>query len=126
MNIYDRANKDIQQITSNKNGAGTEIKLSTPDGSTTVNIIGIHTKIHLGVDTEGNMVNAKKSHISFSEQLLTTAGYPVRNSKGEVDLNGHLVEVKDSTGITKKYTMQNIFPDEAVGLISCTLEDYDG
>ena len=69
-----------------------------------IEIQGLHTKIHLGVDTDGNMVNAKKAHISFSEDNVLALGFSIRNIKGEVDLRKWKVDVKDSTGIVKKYS----------------------
>lgn len=122
MGLIDQARLDIAQITSNQDDFGVEIKLTAPDS--TINIItGLHTKIHLGVSTDGTLVNSRKAHISFSELNLTN--YPLRNSRGEVDLRNHNLEVKDSTGIVKKYTIQQFFPDETIGLITCIVEDYE-
>lgn len=122
MGLIDQAKADIAQITSNQDDFAVEIKLTAPDG-TVKNTTGLHTKIHLGVSTDGTMVNSRKAHISFSEVNLT--GYPLRNIRGEVDLRNHNMEVKDSTGITKKYTIQQFFPDETIGLIVCIVEDYE-
>jgi len=122
MGLIDQAKEDIAQITSNLDDFGVEIKLTAPDG-TDKTITGLHTKIHLGVSTEGTLVNSRKAHISFSEVNMT--GYPLRNSRGEVDLRNHNMEVKDSTGITKKYTISQFFPDETIGLIVCIVEDYE-
>jgi hypothetical protein len=124
MGLYEQAKKDIEQITSNTNEWAEVITFIAPD-LTTATITGLRSKIHLGVDTDGAMVNSRKTHISFSEKFLTDAGYPVRNDAGEVNIIAHRVNVKDSTGTIKKYVVQNIFPDETVGLIACTLEDFN-
>jgi hypothetical protein len=122
--LIEQIKKDVEQITSNSNDWAVSISFVAPKGEmATIN--GLHTKHHLGVDTDGNMVNSKKAHVSFSEKFLTDAGYPVRNAKQEVDLKGHLVSVKDSTGIVKQYVMLSWFPDETIGLIACILEDYE-
>jgi hypothetical protein len=90
MNLNDRAKADIEQITSNKDsGFGVEMTLTAPD-NTVVTIVGLHTKIHLALDTEGLMVNSKKAHVSFSEKFLTDESYPLRNDNGEVDLRKHV------------------------------------
>lgn len=124
MGLRDQAKQDIEGITSNKeSGFGIDMIFTAPT-SETATITGISSVIHLGVDTDGNMVNAKKAHISFSEKFLIDAGYPVRNAQNQVDLVGHIIQVKDSAQILRKYQMQNIFPNETVGLITCTLEDY--
>ena len=125
MNAYERAKRDIERITGNANGWGAEILMTAPDGITKVKLNGIHAKIHLGVNTEGVAVNSQKAHISISEKFLTDANYPIRNAKGEVDLRDHRFTIKDSTGIKKNYVVNQFFPDETIGLISCILEKYE-
>ena len=124
MNLIDQAKADIEQITSNLNEFAVEIIFTSPTEQTAT-ISGLHTKIHLGVDTDGLAVNSKKSHISFSEKFLIDASYPVRNSSGEVNLRNHRVAVKDSPGNLKNYTVKEIFPDETIGLITCMLDDFE-
>jgi len=119
MGLIDNINADIASITSNLNDFGVSIEMITPNGTATT-INGIHTKHHLGIDTDGNMVNSKKASIAFSETFLNC-----RNSNEEVALTNYRVSVKDSTGIVKEYIVQQWFPDETIGLIVCILEDYD-
>lgn len=123
MGLIAQAKADIESITSNLNEFGVSMKFTSPGGETAT-ITGLHTKHHLGIDTDGNAENTKKAHASFSEKFLLNAGYPVRNSAGEVNLTGHKVEVADSTGVTKTYMVQQWFPDETLGHIVCILEDY--
>lgn len=123
MSLIAQAQNDIKQITSNLDEFAVSLKLTNLINEE-INIKGLHTKIHLGVDTDGNMVNAKKAHISFSEDNVLALGFSIRNIKGEVDLRKWKVDVKDSTGIVKKYLIQQWFPDETIGLIVCILEDY--
>ncbi len=124
MGLRDRAKSDIENITSNSStGFGIEMTFTSPDNKTAT-ITGIHSKHHLGIDTDGNAVNSEKAHVSFSEKFLIDALYPVRNAAGEVDLVNHRVSVKDSTGIVKEYVMQSIFPNETVGLITCIIQAY--
>lgn len=127
MNLTDRARRDIKNQSSNKDsGWGVQLEFTAPGGIQKAIIAGIHTQHHLGVSMEGTMVNTKTCFVSFSEDLLTeaNASYPVRNAKNEVDLNKHLVDVVDSTGIKKNYTVQAWFPDEKLGYILLTLGDY--
>ena len=123
MGLIAQAKADIERITSDLSGFGVAIELIAPNG-TIGNVVGLHTKIGLGVDTDGNMVHSTKAHVSFSESLLPD--YPIRNTKGKVDLKGHKINVADSTGIVKNYIMQSYFPDETIGLISCIIEEYVG
>lgn len=119
MSLLDTIKADIESITSNSNDFGVSITIISPTNVSTT-LTGIHTKHHLGIDTDGNMVNSKKASIAFSEKFLSC-----RNSNEEVSLTNYRVEVKDSTGIAKNYIVQQWFPDETIGLIVCILEDYD-
>lgn len=123
MGLIQQAKELIEQITVNSDDFAVAITLTSPTG-TTATIKGLHTKHHLGIDTDGNMVNTKKAHVSFSEKYLTDVSYPIRNAAGEVDLKKHKVSVKDSTGTAKNYMIQSWYPDETVGLIVCILEDF--
>lgn len=120
-----RAQRDTQRFTSNADsGFGLSITLTALD-NTTATVVGIHAKHHLNVDTDGNVVNSKTAHVAISEALLIAANYPVRNSSGEVDLKNHKIQVVDSTGTSPTYLVQSWFPDETVGLIVITLEDFE-
>ncbi len=121
MNLKVQAKKDIKIITGSSGEWVDEIKLTSPSGIV-AHITGLHTKHHLGVDSDGVQINSKNSHISFSEENIQN--YPVRNQNGEVSLKNHRVSVKDSTGILKEYVIQEWFPDETIGLIVCILGDY--
>lgn len=124
MSLIEQAKKDIEQITSNVNEFGVELNFIAPNAAT-AKINGLHAKTFLSVNNEGIAVNSKQAHVSFSEKFLLDKNYPVRNTSGEVDLTNHLVNVKDSTGIIKHYKVQEWFPDETIGLITCILNDYE-
>jgi hypothetical protein len=124
MGLIDQIQKDVASITSNLNEFGETLILTSPSNQT-ITVGGLHTKHHLNVDTEGNRVNAKNASVAISEKVLTDASYTVRNSNKEVALTGHKVEAKDSSGIFKKYRVQQAFPDEEIGLIVFILEDLD-
>lgn len=122
--LTDQAKADIEQITSNLDEFGITISLTSLT-NVTVDVKGLHTKHHTDIDTDGNLVNTKNAHIAISEKFLTDAGYPVRNSAGEVSLFNHKVTVKDSTGLNKQYVIREFFPDETIGLIVCILGDFE-
>jgi len=123
MSILDNIRADIKTITENDEDFAVEITFTAPDLTVAV-INGLHTKHHMSINTEGQMVNSKNTHISFSEASLPLA-YPLRNAAGEVNLKRHKISVKDSTGIVKNYTVAEWFPDETVGLIVCLLNDRE-
>lgn len=123
MGLLEQATADIERITSNSNEWAAELSFTATNGQTAV-INGLHTKHHLAVDTDGNTVNSKNAHASFSEKFLIDVGYPVRNSGGEVSMKNHRVNVKDSTGIVKNYVVIEAYPDETIGLIVLILGDF--
>lgn len=123
MSILEQIKKDTQDILTDVNGWSTSITLTSPDGFT-ITVMGLHTKHHLAVDTDGQPVNSKNAHISLSEPSLIAKDYPVRKG-GEVSLTGHRVAVADSTGIPCQYIISENYPDETIGLIVCLLRDFE-
>lgn len=120
MSILEKAKRDIERITSNTNEFARRALFIAVDG-TQVEVGAIHTKHHFGVDAElQKWVNTKNAHISVSEKFLTDSGYPVRKN-GEVFLQKHRVLVKDSTGTRVMYNIDQWFPNETIGLITCIL-----
>jgi hypothetical protein len=124
MGLIDRAKKDTERFTSDKNGFGVDITFTAPTGEI-VSVVGLAKKHHLGIDPNlGTPTNSKTASVSVSEKFLTDATYPVRNDGGIVSLKGHLVDVVDSTGNSEKYIIEQWFPDETIGFIVCILGTY--
>ena len=121
--LIEQAKGDWQRFSSDLNGWGVDITLTAPTAEV-ANITGLATKHHIGVDTDGNAINTKNAHITISEQLLVDAGYPVRVNN-EVAIINHRVSYKDSTGIAKEYVIEETFPDETIGVITCILNDFE-
>ena len=125
MGLVEQAIADAKAITSDAiNGFGISIAFTAPN-STTATINGLATKHHLRMDLDGKLVNSKDASIAVSESLLADAGYPVRNSSGEVYLKDHKVKWIDSSGQLCEYSIDQWLPDESIGLIVCILEDYE-
>lgn len=125
MGLFEQSQLDMQSITENLNDFGQNATITTPDGLTTVNIIGWHTKHHTKYDIDGVKVNSKNASLAFAEKQLTDLSYPVRNANLEVDLLNHIITSKDSTGVDKTYVVHENFPDEYLGLIVLILGDYE-
>lgn len=124
MGLIDQIRQDAKKYTSDLPGWAVEITLASPLGATAT-INGLHSKHHLGLDTDGNRVNVKNAHISFHESVAIAAGYPIRNSNNEVSLRNHRVRVKDSTGVDCLYIINEWFPSETTGIIVCILGDFE-
>jgi len=118
-----QAKLDIQAITSDLDGFGTALTFIALSAET-ANVVGLHAKHHTGFNDMGEAVNSLISSIAISEQFLTDAGYPVRDSNGEVSLKNHKVKAIDSTGVENTYVIREYFPDDTVGLIVCILGTY--
>jgi hypothetical protein len=124
MSLINRAKADWRRHTTSSDGGGVSVKITNPATQQTADITCLATKHHIGVDTDGNLVNTKNAHISFSEEILNDIEFSVRDSSGEVNLSSFIVEFADSTGIIKKYVIREWFPDETVGIIVCILGDF--
>lgn len=125
--LFDIIKRDAKHII-NKGGYHIDIQMTTKDGDKTVNITGWAVKVSGSFDSDGNQVNTKNVHVTIDEDALIKLGYPVRTNKkkgiAEVDLVGHKVCFKDSTGELKNYQVRENIPDENLGLITLWLGDY--
>ena len=121
MSLLDRIKADVKRIVSNTDEFAVLATFTAPNGETAT-VPVIHTKHHLGIDAQlQKWVNTKNAHLSVSEDVLQYAMYPVRNVAGDVDLQGHKVRVADSTGTEVLYNIDQWFPNETIGLITCIL-----
>lgn len=122
--LIEQARKDWQRFTSDPDTWGISITFTAPTAEVAV-VNGLGTNHHIDVDTDGNLINSKNSHVSVSEQLLVDEAYPVRDGDGEVAMVQHRVKFKDSTGVEKEYVIEETLPDETVGMIVCILNDFE-
>ena len=121
MNLFDRSIQDAKLLTNRDFAIPISFVAPTSETST---INGWTSQHHIDFDTDGNMVNSKKVHVTISESDLTDANYPVRNTYSEVYLKNHLVTVKNSTQNTKQFKVAQWFQDERLGLITIILQEY--
>jgi len=121
MNLYNKAITDARTFMNKEFSVPLVFVAPTNE---TANIKGLTAKHHIGFDSEGNMINSKTVKVTFSEQDLTTVGYPVRNANAEVDLKNHLVSVRDSTAVITQFKVSQFYPDERMGLITLILVDF--
>lgn len=118
--LLEQAKQDALDILTNKSDFAVDITLTAPD--TTVLVIqGFAVKHHIGIDGDGNVRSTTQAHIFFPEKPLTDEAYPVRDANGQVHLDKHIAEWKDSTGLLGKYVIEEWYPDEMLGLILCIL-----
>jgi hypothetical protein len=123
MGLIEQAKNDWKNITSDRNGFGVELTFFAPAGETAT-VTGLHTKHNTQFNDDGSRVNSPNVHVSVSEQLLIEQYYPVRNAAGKVEMKNHLVEARDSNGTLIKYTVDQAWPDQTVGVIVLILGNY--
>jgi hypothetical protein len=127
MGLYEDAQEDARSILGDADtGFAVSIILTHPNAQTaTVN--GLHTKHHLNVDSDGRQVSGKNASIAVSEAEILTANpnFPTRNIKNEADMKNVKVRVKDSTGSICLYIINVVFADEALGMFTCILGDFE-
>ena len=121
--MIETAQAAVKRIRMDPNGFTKSLQFTAADGITMATIRGMSAVIHLGVDNQGEFVNTRKAHISFSESSLSDTGFPVRDLNGTLIIKGNRVDVIDSTGEIEQYVIREIYPDEAVGLLVCMLGD---
>lgn len=124
MGLIDDIKDDIQQITSDLDGFGWPLKFTARTGEI-AEVVGLFTKHHMGMDSDGLRKNFKNAHASCSEKLLMDLGYPVRNAARECQMKGDFLEATDSTGQLWEYKILEVYPDETIGLIVFMLGDYE-
>lgn len=127
MGLNEQAKSLIERFTSDVNWFGVNMIFTAPDanGGQVLNVTGLSTKHHLGVNLEtGTAINSKTASVSVSEKFFSDANYPLRNPEGIVAMRGHLVDVADSTGNTERFIVEQWFPDEKIGLIVFILGTY--
>ena len=123
LDLLAEINKDVQLITQCEFGVDL---IFTPKTGSAVNVRGLASKHHYTVDPEtGIEMSSKNTHCSVSEEVLVALGYPVRNANGEVQIVGDKVTYTDSSATVRTYTINVVMPDETIGLIVCTLGDYE-
>jgi ABC-type transport system substrate-binding protein len=116
MSLLDRARKDAQRFLTDTGGFAVQLDISDDEGNT-ASVTGLFSNHHVSVSTENVPVNSAKRSITVAEQAFERAGYPVRNSNGEVALEGHKVTYRDSTGQPGYYRVAETFADETIGNI---------
>ena len=118
--ILQKARKDAEKIIS-ASGLEEDIKLRNPENTFEIDITGFASKHHLNFSTDGLPVNSQNAHVTISQSKLEELNYPFKNTDGEINLFQHKIFVSDSSGVVKNYVIEEQFPDETIGLISCIL-----
>lgn len=120
MGLIEQIRKDIIQYTNNSTDFAVNLVFVSPE-NVELETTGYHTRHHLSIDTDGNLINSRKAHISIAEKNFIDAGYSIRNAKNDVTFTGHFVKVINSTSVEVKYIVNQAFPNETIGLITLIL-----
>lgn len=129
MGLLEQIRKDVQFILTDSTASPlSAVTLTTPaayDPQVTVTLNALAIKHSLPVYNDQNIVMeiTRTARVTFSETVLSTLEYPVRNIKGEVQLKGHFVSFVDSAGLTYNGIINMVAPDRTTGDIVCTIGD---
>ena len=119
--IYDEARSDFKDVI---NSEGVECTF-TPSGSVdSLNIRGLFASHHNSINTDGVPINAKTTRLTIIEKDLTDHDYVTRNSKGYVSMKDHKVSFIDASGVLQYFIVNEVFPDNTLGVITLILGDY--
>lgn len=119
----DRAIRDAKKFVT-QGGFAVPLTLTIPNAESDVVINGIASRHHVEFDQDGYPVNSTNAHILLSESALIDEGLTVRNSRGEIALEGWRVTWTDGTGTARTYKIVQTKPSETFGLIICTVGRY--
>lgn len=124
MGIMDLARRDARKIATDSDGFAEEVKLIHPSGDELI-VNALTTIHHTSFDPDsGSIVNTLNGSICVSETDLIEGNYVYLNAAGEVQFYKHKVDVTQANGTTKRYMIQQWFPDKRLGLIVLILQDY--
>lgn len=124
MGLIAQAQKDIAQITGNQSEFAVILNIADRNGNV-FQVPGLHKRINLNVDEQGNMASSVQSTCSFSETNAIKAGLSIRNADNAIDFTGFLVTIKDGQGNNLLYSVRQSMPDETLGLIVLQLFDHE-
>lgn len=123
MSLMDRARQDARHIVSNGNGFAIPIIIAKD--SVTYNLKGTGKRHTAQYDDEGNLVNSRAATCTVSELDLIQSGLNLRIN-GEVhksEANKLRIQFTDAVGQLNTYKIQEVLPDEHLGLIVFVLSD---
>ena len=122
--ILELARKDLDRYS--EGGFSTACSFRTTAGGAATVVNALAMKHHFSYDPDsGSPVNSLNVRVSVSEKVLNDAGFVTRNANNQVNLRGKFIEYTDSAGITRNYKIDQVFPDEALGVLMCTLGFYE-
>lgn len=124
MSLLNLARADTIGITTDLFGFGDTVVFTSPDG-VVVSVTARPNRHHLKFDSDGAPVNGLVASVEVAEAVLVAAGYPVRNLRGQVAMMKHLVAFKDSTGVLRKYSIAQQYPDDTLGLLVFQLSEFE-
>ena len=122
MSLMDQVRIDVHDIVTNLCDWGVDMTFVAPNAEEAL-VQGIHTKHHLALNEDGVPFNDRVASVAVSDASFPDI-YPLYNAEKDVKLRGHLVKVKDSTGLEFTFVIKEWFPDRTLGLIVCILGDY--
>ena len=108
-------------------GFETDVTFTTPPGATTIETATVKClaiKHHTSIDSDGVPVSSQHAHVTVHEESLTDKNYTTRNASGKIDLKNHIIDFADSSGVSRKYIVDDVLPDNTLGCIPLILGNF--
>ena len=123
MNVRDLARRDWRSLL--QSSFDLDITITAPN-SETATIKGLGTRITQEYDTDGQSIIGELTSVTINEAELSEANpaYPIRDTKGLVALNDHIVKFLDSQDVERSYKVKIVYPNNTVGIIRMECADY--
>ena len=124
-NIIQRARADWNRLI--QIAAGTELTFIAPS-SERASVSGTGVDNRITFETDGQDAIGRLVHSAITEEaiLTVTPDYPTRDDDNRLDFTDHLIFFAGANGVLNRYKVRNWYPDDATGVITFDLEDYEG
>ena len=114
--LLDKARRDAKKYSQGE--FSTDITFVEED----VVVQGLASKHHMSYDPQtGIPVSSLNAHISVNETVLNDAGIDTRNASKQFTLKNRKISWIDASSESCIYLIDNVYPDELLGLLVCTL-----
>lgn len=124
MNLYEQAAADLAENFANENGATLEVRLTAPSGL--VATLRAHfTHIGQRFDPEtGNLVAGEEASVLLPLASLASAGIGTPVRIDDESQSVWRIEYTDPGGVERSFTVAEVFPDHATGVLRVHLETH--
>ena len=127
MNLRQLAEQDLGHIVEDgATGFGWPITITDPDGNSSSGpLTGLSNDISQIIDPDtGQAVSGRAASIAIRISTLYEEGFVLPQGIADTSIKPWTVEFEDINGLAYTFKITSTNPDRAIGLVTCTLEEY--